>query len=141
MADSTFAHLKQSYENKPVLRHFGMQVLQASTDQATMRLPFSDRLVNLAGTADGGVLATLVDSVCSVAFEFGLDVSEVAITVDLRIEYVAPLSSGNAALAEARVVHRGRTIGRCETSIVEEASRKLLARGMTVFVIRQRQRW
>jgi uncharacterized protein (TIGR00369 family) len=141
MAESTFAHLKQSYENKPVLRHFGMEVLSASEEQATMRLPFSERVVNLAGTVDGGVLATLVDSVCSVAFEFGLDVSEVAITVDLRIDYIAPLTSGNAALAEARVVNRGRTIGRCEATITEEASRKLLAKGTTVFVIRQRQRW
>jgi uncharacterized protein (TIGR00369 family) len=141
MTHSTFEHLKQSYESKPVLRHFGMEVLAASADQAIMRLPFSERVVNLAGTADGGALATLVDSVSSVAFEFGLDVSEVAITVDLRIDYIAPLTRGNAALAEARVVNRGRTIGRCETTIVEEASRKLLSKGTTVFVIRQRQRW
>jgi uncharacterized protein (TIGR00369 family) len=141
MAESSFVHLKQSYENKPVLRHFGIEVLQASTNQATMRLPFSERVVNLAGTVDGGVLATLVDSVCSVAFEFGLEISKVAITVDLRIDYIAPLTRGNAALAEARVVNRGRTIGRCEATIIEEASKKLLAKGITVLVIRQRQRW
>jgi uncharacterized protein (TIGR00369 family) len=141
MAESTFIHLKQSYENKPVLRHFGMEVLRATEGQATMRLPFSERVVNLAGTVDGGVLATLVDSVCSVAFEFGLEVSEVAITVDLRMDYIAPLTSGNAALAEAQVIQRGRTIGRCEATITEEASGKLLAKGTTVFVIRQRQRW
>lgn len=141
MSKSDFAHLKQSYEGKPVLRHFGMEVLHASEHEATMRLPFSERVVNLAGTVDGGVLATLVDSVCSVAFEFGLDVSQVAITVDLRIDYIAPLTEGNAALATARVVNRGRTIGRCEATIVEQATQKLLAKGTTVFVIRQRQRW
>ena len=141
MATSTFAHLKESYENKPVLKHFGMEVVSADNGQATMRLPFSERIVNLAGTADGGVLAVLVDSACSVAFEFGLDVSDVAITIDLRIDYIAPLTAGNVALAEARVLNRGRTIGRCECTITEEASGRLLSRGTTVFVIRPRQRW
>jgi uncharacterized protein (TIGR00369 family) len=141
MAHNDFAHLKQSYESKPVMRHFGMEVLHASEGTATMRLPFSERVVNLAGTVEGGVLATLVDSVCSVAFEFGLEVSQIAITVDLRLDYIAPLTEGNAALAEARVINRGRTIGRCEATLREEASRKLLAKGTTVFVIRQRQSW
>lgn len=141
MTRSTFEHLKQSYDNKPVLRHFGMEVVDASAGYARLRLPFSERVVNLAGTADGGVLATLVDSACSVAFEFGLEVTEVAITVDMRVDYVAPLTSGNAAVAEASVVHRGRTIGRCETTITEEASGKLLAKGTMVVVVRPRQRW
>lgn len=66
---------------------------------------------------------------------------DVAITVDLRIDYIAPLTAGNAALAEARVLNRGRTIGRCECNITEEASGRLLSRGTTVFVIRPRQRW
>lgn len=138
MPASTFADLKASYESKPAVRYFGMEVVQATPGHATMRLPFSERLVNLAGTADGGVLAILVDSVCSVAFELGLDSMDVAITVDLRVDYVAPLTRGNTAIAQAHVIHRGRTIGRCETTITEEASGKLLARGLTVFVIRQR---
>jgi uncharacterized protein (TIGR00369 family) len=118
-----------------------MEVVSATDGYATMRLPFSERIVNLAGTVDGGVLATLVDSACSVAFECGLEITLVAITVDLRIDYIAPLTPGNVALAEARVVNRGRTIGRCEATIHEEGSGKLLAKGMTVFVLRTRQRW
>lgn len=141
MGTSSFEHLKASYEGKPVLRHFGMEVVSASEGQALMRLPFSDRLVNLAGTADGGVLAVLVDSACSVAFEFGLDVTEVAITVDLRIDYVAPLTEGNVALAEAKVVNRGRTVGRCGCTITEQNSGRLLSTGTTVFVVRERKRW
>ena len=141
MPQSDFAHLKQSYEHKPLMRHFNMELLHAADDGATLRLPFSERIVNLAGTVEGGVLATLVDTACSVAYEWGLDTADVAITVDLRIDYVAPLTAGHSAIAEAQVVHRGRTIGRCQVTIVEEGSRKLLARGLTVFVIRQRQRW
>ena len=141
MPKSTFAHLKHSYENKPVQRYCGMEVLHAEMGRATMRLPFSERIVNLAGTVEGGVLAILVDSVCSIAFEYGLEVHEVAITVDLRLDYIAPLTPGHAALAKGRVVHRGRTIGRCVADITEETSGKLLATGLTVFVIRPRQRW
>ncbi len=141
MTQSTFEHLKASYEGKPVLRHFGMEVVSASEGRATMRLPFSERLVNLAGTADGGVLAVLVDSACSMAFEFGLDVTEVGITVDMRIDYVVPLTEGHVALAEATVVNRRRTIGRCHCTITEEGSGRLLGTGMTAFVVRERRRW
>jgi acyl-coenzyme A thioesterase PaaI-like protein len=62
-------------------------------------------------------------------------------TVDLRIDYIAPLTPGNVALTEARAMHRGRTIGCCEATICEEGSGKLIAKGMTVFVLRPRQRW
>ena len=138
MTPSTFEDLKSSYESKPVQRYFGMEVVRAAEGEATLRLPFSERVVNLAGTCEGGVLAILVDSACSVAFEFGLDVNDVAITVDLRVDYVAPLTEGHSALATATVVNRGRTIGRCTCRMTEEGSGKLLSTGMTVFVIRQR---
>ena len=138
MTQSTFEHLKASYESKPVQHYFGMEVVRAAEGEATMRLPFSERVVNLAGTCEGGVLAILVDSACSVAFEFGLDVNDVAITVDLRIDYIAPLTEEKTALATATVVNRGRTIGRCACRITEEGSGKLLSTGTTMFVIRQR---
>lgn len=141
MSPNTFEHLKASYERKPVQSYFGMEVVSASAEAAVMRLPFSERVVNLAGTCEGGVLSILVDSSCSVAFEFGLDANDVAITVDLRIDYISPLTEGKTALATATVVNRGRTIGRCSCTITEEGSGKLLSTGTTVFVIRQRQRW
>lgn len=118
----------------PAYRHIGMKVVLAEDGSSRIEMEVQEELKNLYGTVHGGLLATLMDSACGVALGSLLKAGESLVTLDLRINYLAPVKSGTV-IAEGKVVHKGRQTGVAEATLKDETGR-LAAKGMSTHFIK-----
>ena len=89
---------------------------------------------NPAGTLHGGVFCDLADHAMGVAFFSSLADGEAMTTLELKINFLRPVSDG-VITAEARVINRSKSTGLVECD-VRDAQNRLLARASsTCFVL------
>jgi uncharacterized protein (TIGR00369 family) len=85
---------------------------------------------NPIGTVHGGYAATLLDSAMGCAVQTTLDAGVGYTTLEMKINLVRPITADTGrVLAEARTLHRGRTIATADAELRAEATGKLLAHG------------
>ncbi len=96
----------------PHVAELGIAVVELGDGTATMRLPYSERLVGNPenGVLHGGAVTTLIDSVCGLAVLSGLPEPRHIATVDLRIDYLKPAAPGRDLLARAECYRSTRQI-------------------------------
>lgn len=113
----------------------GMQVEEVRRDYCRMLLPYRPELEQGAGLVHGGAIASLLDTVVvpAIGSAYGPD-AEFA-TVDLHVQYLAPLLAEDAR-AEGWVVKRGRSVVFCEAEARGAASAKLVARALLTYSVR-----
>ena len=89
------------------------------------------RYLNPVGTIHGGWVATLLDSCMTCAVHSTLPAGQACTTVELKINFVRPLSDATGTVrAEGRVIHGGKTISTAEGKLID-AKGTLLAHGTT----------
>ncbi len=95
--------LAQFIDAIPHMRELGLETLEMGNGVAVMRLPYQERLIGNpeTGVLHGGVVTTLIDSVCGMAVLSGMAEHRPFVTLDLRIDYVRPAVPGQALLARA----------------------------------------
>ena len=82
-------------------------------------LPFSPALTQQHGFVHAGAVTTIVDTACGYACAAHLpDGAENFTTVELKINYVRPVSNGRV-LARARMLRMGATLSAISSSSVE----------------------
>jgi len=76
----------------PHVAELGIELLEASGGRGLMRLPWQAQLVGNpeTGVLHGGVVTTLIDSVCGIACLTALEAPQPIATLDLRIDYIRP---------------------------------------------------
>lgn len=114
--------LRARFATYPLIQGWQVTIESVAPGRACMRLGPSPQILNLMGTVNGGVQATLADMVCAVALCTAFDGAMPFATSDLHIRYLEP--AGGVILAEAEVVRlspRSAIIEcklRCEDKIV-----------------------
>ena len=89
------------------------------------------RYLNPVGTIHGGWVATLLDSCMTCAVHSTLPAGQACTTVELKINFVRPLSEATGTVrAEGKVIHGGKTISTAEGKLID-AKGTLLAHGTT----------
>ncbi|MDT8879841.1 PaaI family thioesterase [Halomonas saccharevitans] len=118
----------------PHTRALGLEVLEATPEGVTLRLPWHDDLLGDAprGLVHGGVLTMLLDTACGSAVLPALPAPEVCPTLDLRVDHYRPGVAGQAIIAEARVVRVTASVVFTEGTLRQQAGP--LARGIGNFV-------
>lgn len=92
--------------------------------------------LNPMGTVHGGYVATLLDSVLGCAVHSTLAVGGAYGTVDLGVKMVRALTPDVGRVrAEARVVHRGRTLATADGRVFRLSDGALVAQGNTTCMI------
>ena len=87
------------------------------------------RSYNLIGTVHGGWAAAILDSALALAALSTLEADQGFTTVDIRINYLRPLSIETGEVrAEGRVLQAGRRLAYCEAKLTDRAG-KLLCHG------------
>ena len=84
---------------------------------------------NPMGTVHGGILCTLADSAMGMAFASTLGEGETFTTLEIKVNYLRPVFEAKL-LANAKVVHRGRTVGLVECDVTTQNG-KLVARAVS----------
>ena len=122
-------------ESKPHFAgHLGIEWLDDDPDHARARLAVRDELLQPFGILHGGVMSTLVESICSRAparavYEQGM----AAMGQSISVSFVRPVSEG-AIEARARARHRGRTTWVWEAEVLDEQERICALAQMTIAV-------
>lgn len=93
------------------------------------------RSYNLIGTVHGGWAAAILDSAMALATLSSLDAKHGFTTLDIRINYLRPMSAETGEVrAEGRVIHGGRRIVLAEAKLTDRGG-KLLAHGTGTCIV------
>jgi acyl-CoA thioesterase len=115
----------------------GFDVAEFSDGTARLECPVTPDHANLMAGVHGGVMAGLMDAVTGCALLTLLDDRQRFATTDLQVRYVraAPIST-DRLVAEARIVHRGRTLAVADCTVSSDAG--VHARGTAGMMITPR---
>lgn len=120
-SDDTFPHDKQRMmesinlfmtESVPHNHALGLSVVDLGQADATLRLPYSDKLVGNpeTGVLHGGAVTTLIDATCGIAVYMKMARMVRIATLDLRIDYLHPATPGKDLLARAECYKLTRAV-------------------------------
>ena len=115
-----------------------LKTLVVRRDFVRMRMPWSRAASQSADALHGGAVVALADTCAAIGTLNLLPESCTTVTSELKINFIGNITSG-AALAEARLLHRGRLTMVWEVKIVEERKRRLLAAATMTFVLLERR--
>jgi uncharacterized protein (TIGR00369 family) len=99
-------------ESVPHNHELGLSVVDLGPAEATLRLPYSEKLVGNpeTGVLHGGAVTTLIDATCGIAVFMKLARMVRIATLDLRIDYLHPATPGQELLARAECYKLTRTV-------------------------------
>ena len=100
-------------------------------------VPAGERILQHRGYVHGGVVAALGDNACGLAYASLLAEEEAPLTVELKINYVAP-SIGGLLIGRGNVMHCGERIGTVEGEIYsrDSAGREHLSASLLATMIK-----
>jgi uncharacterized protein (TIGR00369 family) len=123
----------------PIGDALGFRVVEAVRGRVVLTGNPDKRSYNLIGTVHGGWTAAILDSALALATLSTLDGDQGFTTVDIRINYLRPLSVETGEVrAEGTVLQGGRRLAYCEARLVDGAG-KLIAHGTGSCLIVPRQ--
>jgi 1,4-dihydroxy-2-naphthoyl-CoA hydrolase len=112
----------------------GTEWLDDDPAQARVRLPIRDELRQPIGLMHGGVLSTLVESVCSRATALAVvEEGMAAMGQSINVSFIRPITEG-AADVRARARHRGRTTWVWAVEVFDDDERLCALAQMTIAV-------
>jgi 1,4-dihydroxy-2-naphthoyl-CoA hydrolase len=121
-----------------LLSHFdallGTEWLDDDPEHARVRVAMRDELRQPVGLLHGGVLSTLVESVCSRATALAvLDDGMMAMGQSISVSFIRPVTEGHAEVT-ARARHRGRTTWVWDAEVRDSSDRLCALAQMTIAV-------
>lgn len=113
----------------PLLAFLGATVEEVGPDRAILRLVIGPELIQGAGVAAGGILATLLDEAMAHAVLAGNDSGEKTTTVDMNVSYLRPVNKGDVLVCESRVAKRGSRVVFAEAVLRSDSKEAARATG------------
>src|SRR6185369_10274219 len=112
----------------------GTEWISDDPDDARVRVPIREELRQPVGLMHGGVMSTLVESVCSRATALAvLGERMAAMGQSISVSFVRPITEGHAEV-RAKARHRGRTTWIWEAEVLDAAERLCALAQMTIAV-------
>jgi 1,4-dihydroxy-2-naphthoyl-CoA hydrolase len=112
----------------------GTEWLEDDPDHARVRLEMRDELRQPVGLLHGGVISTLVESVCSRATALAvLGDGMMAMGQSIGVSFIRPVTQGHAEVT-ARARHRGRTTWVWDAEVNDAEGRLCALAQMTIAV-------
>jgi acyl-CoA thioesterase len=119
----------------PLLRTLDIRLTEIGEDHAVMEVEVGEKHRNYFGGAHGGLIATLVDTVCFFPRPF-LPSGRLVTTSNLNVNFVRPAALGDRLVARSEVLHRGRRTASLSVRVVDGESR-LIAHGTVTLMVLQ----
>lgn len=110
----------------PIADTLNFRVMEAEHGRVAVAGAPDHRSYNLIGTVHGGWTASILDTAMGLAVLSQLEPERTFTTVDLRVNYLRAVTQATGeVIAEGRVVHAGRRLAYCESSLKDRAGRML----------------
>ncbi len=119
----------------PFARLVGLTFPEGVETQCTLAI--DEKVLNVYGTVHGGAISTLADVSMGYALFDHLREDERLTTVEMKINYVAAVSSGTLT-AEAKLISRTRNLAVLESRI--ECGDRIVAKAIGTFYISRKSR-
>ena len=121
-----------------LLSHFdaliGTEWLSDDPEDARARIPIRDDLRQPVGLMHGGVMSTLIESVCSRATALAvLDDGMAAMGQSIGVSFIRPITAGHAEVS-AKARHRGRTTWVWDAEVLNADGKLCALAQMTIAV-------
>ena len=119
---------------RPYFRHLGMAITELGVGEALVEIGAQKAHRQMFGHVHGGVIASLIDTAIFWCFFGELEGRGRGITtVDLKVNYLAPLADGKLS-ARGKRIRLGRTLGLGETEVFNGEG-KLVAHGTSSVIV------
>jgi acyl-CoA thioesterase len=128
-----YESLQQRGTGSPFAEMLGFEPLEEEPGRVLLRMPFSKKLMQSLGRVHGGAIFSLADHASGWAAYSTLESDERCATLEMKINYIAALQNEDC-LADARVIHRGRTSIVIETDLKTPEGR-LVAKTLATFIV------
>ncbi len=124
------------FNDNPFHQYLGLTLVEALPDHVRLRLVKTQTTpTGIAGSVNGGVVATMVDMAGVAAVFSNLDEGSIpAGTADLNVTYLRQ-AQGAWIEARAEVIKRGRQLCTVEVSIINEDG-QISARGRVLYAFK-----
>jgi uncharacterized protein (TIGR00369 family) len=108
----------------PFAQTLGMRPEHAARGHVRFSMETHEWMANPAGVVHGGMAATILDSVLTLAVATHLPHGKFCTTIDLNVHFVRPLfPTGERVVADGHAVHVGSTLGTAEARLVDARGR------------------
>jgi uncharacterized protein (TIGR00369 family) len=122
----------RNYRPSPIFELLGIRLVKLEPGLAVLELPIRKELTHNGGIVQGGVICTLGDSAIAFAVRTGLPDDAGQTSIDLKINFIRPISSGTVtcegwlthlgartAVGESIVLNeQGKTVAKCLSSVL-----------------------
>lgn len=120
---------RRLYERDPSARTFGIELVEADVDAATVRMTIQPEMCNGYGIVHGGMTFALADSAMAFA---SCTANEIALATSAGVDWLAPARAGQVLTATARRAgDAGRTTIWDVTVTADEGEAIAVFRGRT----------
>ncbi|XP_020510998.1 acyl-coenzyme A thioesterase 13 [Labrus bergylta] len=105
-----------------------VNILSASPGKLVCEMRVEEEHTNRGGTLHGGLTATLVDVISTVAI-LNTERAAPGVSVDMNITYMSAAKIGEDVLITAQVLKQGRTLAFASVDLTNKATGKIIAQG------------
>jgi uncharacterized protein (TIGR00369 family) len=120
----------------PIAQLLGFKVTDFCDGCTTVEMEATRKHWNPMNTLHGGVYCDLADIAMGFSFLTTLNKDELFTTVDLRINYLKPVSTGKL-IASSKIIKRGKRLGYVECEIVNDQG-ELVAKASSTCIVQKR---
>jgi molybdopterin converting factor subunit 1 len=120
----------------PAYRKFlGSRPLHAEPGHVKIEFRASEEMLNPAGAVQGGFITAMLDEAMGPAALAALGPGYTVPTLELKVSFLRPVRPGRV-VAEARVVHQGKSVVFTEASLLDDEGQLLARASGTARVVR-----
>lgn len=129
-----------AFPRPPIVEALGFEPEELDDGRIVFSMRAQEWMCNPASVVHGGMAATLLDTVLTLAVVSKLPKGKTAQTVQMNVHYVRPLlPSGEKVMGEGVAVHVGATIGTAEGRVYD-ACGNAIAHGSATMAILETKR-
>ena len=129
--------IRASFARQPFMQTLGARMARVGEGEADIELGYDERLTQQHGFLHAGAVASVVDSACGYAALSLMDEDSAVLTVEFKLNLLAPATGAESFLATGRVLKPGRTIFVCVGELLD-GDRRLAHATATIMAVRGR---
>jgi len=133
----TLQDLIKRGETCPYYTLLNIKIEEVKDGYARLTMKLKEKHLQFLKTVHGGAIASLADSAAAWATVGSAGLNAVPVTVEMKINFLVPVESGRL-IAEARIVHRGKTISLSDVEVKDNKGR-LVAKSLVTYYLRSKQ--
>ena len=104
--------------HSPYSESLGMQIVSATLEEVTLRMPVTRALTNRNGVLHGGAIMSLADHAAGTATYRRRPEGAATTTLESKTNFLRPIRLGDVAEARPKPLHLGRTTMIWQTDIL-----------------------